>query len=69
MAPLRAGPDWLGYLLLIGSPLPMFKKLFAFPLEIRPRGWTQWRVRFVPLAVWTCLLNALIFGLIVCVQR
>ena len=47
----------------------MFKKLFAFPLEIRPRGWTQWRVRFVPLAVWTCLLNALIFGLIVCVQR
>lgn len=49
--------------------LPMLKRMFGFSLDMRPGGWYQWRVRFLPLAVWTCLLNALIFALIVYVQR
>lgn len=43
----------------------MFKQLFGFPLERRPGGWSHWRVRWVSLVVWTCLLNAAIFALVV----
>jgi hypothetical protein len=47
----------------------MLKQLFGFPVDMRPGGWYHWRVRWVPLVVWTCLLNALIFTVLVYVQR
>lgn len=44
--------------------MKLLKYVFAFPVDRRPGGWHRWRVRWVPLVVWTCLLNALLFALV-----
>lgn len=42
----------------------MLKRLFAFPVEIWPAGSPNWRIRWIPLLVWVCLVNGLIMALL-----
>jgi hypothetical protein len=44
--------------------MKLIKQLFGFPIDMRPGGWYHWRVRWVPLVVWTCLVNAFLFALV-----
>lgn len=46
----------------------MLPKLFGFPLYRGPGGASDWRVRWVPLLVWVCLLNAVLFAVILYFQ-
>ena len=46
----------------------MLKQLIGFPLYRGPGGRYDWRVRWVPLVVWVCLLNAVLFAVILYFQ-
>ena len=49
-------------------PMSLLPHLFASPVYRGPGGGYDWRVRWVPLVVWVCLLNAVLFALIVYFQ-